>query len=66
MSLIVSSWSLAAILTNLVVCGYFVVGTILEERKLKLQFGDQYADYQRRVSMFFPIKWMGRRLFRKA
>jgi methanethiol S-methyltransferase len=50
----------AAILTNLVVGGYFVVGAILEERKLKVQFGQQYADYQQRVSMFFPIKWAGR------
>ena len=50
----------AAVLTNLVVCGYVVVGAILEERKLKAQFGRQYADYQQRVSMFFPIKWTGR------
>lgn len=54
-----------AILTNLVVSGYFVVGAILEERKLKVQFGRQYADYQRRVSMFFPIKWAGRMCPRK-
>jgi protein-S-isoprenylcysteine O-methyltransferase Ste14 len=47
----------AAILTNLVVSGYFIVGAILEERKLKVQFGQQYTDYQRRVSMLFPIKW---------
>jgi protein-S-isoprenylcysteine O-methyltransferase Ste14 len=51
---------LAAILVNLVVSGYFIVGAILEEQKLKKQFGPDYADYQRRVSMFFPIKWAGR------
>lgn len=51
---------LAAILTNLIISGYFVVGAILEEKKLKVQFGQQYADYQRQVSMFFPIKWAGR------
>jgi methanethiol S-methyltransferase len=50
-----------AIVTNLVVCGYFVVGAILEERKLKAHFGSRYADYQQRVSMFFPIKWARRR-----
>jgi protein-S-isoprenylcysteine O-methyltransferase Ste14 len=55
----------AAIWTNLVLCGYFVVGAILEERKLKIQFGSQYEDYQRRVSMFVPIKWVRRRSFRK-
>jgi protein-S-isoprenylcysteine O-methyltransferase Ste14 len=51
---------LAAIITNLVLSGYFVIGTMLEERKLKVQFGKQYTDYQQRVSMLFPIKWAGR------
>ena len=50
----------AAIVTNLVICGYFVVGAILEERKLKRQFGRQYADYHQRVSMLFPVKWVTR------
>jgi protein-S-isoprenylcysteine O-methyltransferase Ste14 len=50
----------AAIWTNLAVCGYFVVGAILEERKLEAQFGEQYADYRRRVSMLFPVKWAAR------
>ena len=49
---------LAAIITNLVICAYFVVGAILEERKLKRQFGRQHADYQKRVSMLFPFKWV--------
>lgn len=55
---------LAAVSTNLVVCGYFLVGALLEERKLKRQFGRQYEDYQQRVSMLFPIKWAGERIFR--
>jgi protein-S-isoprenylcysteine O-methyltransferase Ste14 len=57
---------LTAILTNLVINGYFVVGAIREEKKLRIQFGQQYADYQRRVSMFFPIKWIGRVFYRKT
>jgi protein-S-isoprenylcysteine O-methyltransferase Ste14 len=56
---------LAAIWTNLVVSGYLVVGSFLEERKLQVQFGEQYTDYQRRVSMFVPIKWVRRRFLRK-
>ena len=48
---------LAAILSNIVICGYFIVGTILEEHKLKVQFGRQYIEYQKKVSMFFPFKW---------
>ncbi|KPJ76201.1 MAG: hypothetical protein AMJ54_12635 [Deltaproteobacteria bacterium SG8_13] len=55
----------AAIVTNLVISGYFVVGAVLEERKLKLQFGRQYADYQQRVSMLLPINWARGLLFRK-
>jgi protein-S-isoprenylcysteine O-methyltransferase Ste14 len=56
----------SAILINLVVTGYFLVGTHLEERKLTAQFGHEYADYQQRVSMFLPIKWMARRIRKKA
>ena len=55
---------MAAILTNLVIYVYFVVGTILEERKLRLQFGPEYEEYCRRVSMFFPVKWAVRLIFR--
>jgi protein-S-isoprenylcysteine O-methyltransferase Ste14 len=52
----------SAIVTNVVVCGYFVVGAMLEERKLKVQFADQYEDYRKRVSMLFPLKWAGKLL----
>ncbi|MGA9479613.1 MAG: isoprenylcysteine carboxylmethyltransferase family protein [Desulfobacterales bacterium] len=52
----------SAILTNLVLTGYFVVGTRLEERKLTAQFGQEYAEYQRRVSMFLPLKWIAGRM----
>ena len=45
------------ILTNLVITGYFIIGAVLEERKLLAEFGEEYMDYRRRVSMFFPIKW---------
>ena len=49
---------LAAILTNLIVTGYFLIGTFLEERKLLAEFGEDYIDYKRQVSMFFPFKWV--------
>jgi len=52
----------AAILTNLVISIYFVIGAFLEEHKLLAQFGAEYVAYQRRVSMFLPFKWAGRRL----
>ena len=56
---------LAALITNLVVCGYFIVGALLEERKLVRQFGDQYREYRRRVDMFFPFRRLARKVMRK-
>ena len=49
---------LAALITNVVLVAYIIVGTILEERKLRLQFGESYREYQRQVSVYFPIKWI--------
>jgi methanethiol S-methyltransferase len=49
---------LSAILNNLVIDSYFIIGAILEERKLEREFGAQYREYQRKVSMFFPFKWL--------
>jgi protein-S-isoprenylcysteine O-methyltransferase Ste14 len=41
-----------------IISGYFVVGAILEERKLVKHFGDAYRTYQQRVPMLFPVKWL--------
>jgi hypothetical protein len=41
---------------------YLVVGTLLEERKILKQYPAQYRDYQQRVSMLFPWKWILARL----
>jgi protein-S-isoprenylcysteine O-methyltransferase Ste14 len=51
-------WNSAAFLTNILLTAYLVIGTYLEERKLVLGFGEPYKDYQRRVSMFVPWKWI--------
>jgi protein-S-isoprenylcysteine O-methyltransferase Ste14 len=50
--------SLSTLVINIVIVGYFVVGTLLEERKLVLEFGDRYREYQKNVSMFIPYKWL--------
>jgi protein-S-isoprenylcysteine O-methyltransferase Ste14 len=43
---------------NLVLSLYLIIGAFLEERKLVLEFGDGYRQYQDRVSMLFPWKWI--------
>jgi len=53
-----SSLNAAAITINLVLSAYIVSGTLLEERKLVKEFGEDYKRYQDRVSMFIPIKWL--------
>lgn len=52
----------ATILTNLVITLYLIIGVLLEERKLVAEFRGEYIDYQRRVSMLFPFKWMMQKL----
>lgn len=48
----------SAIVTNVILTGYFVVGTVLEERKLSVEFPEAYGAYQHKVSMFFPYLWL--------
>ena len=50
--------NLARMIINVVLSAYLLVGTLLEERKLVLEFGEKYMAYQRQVSMFIPLKWL--------
>jgi steroid 5-alpha reductase family enzyme len=50
----------STVITAVILSGYFLVGTILEERKLVKHFGESYRAYQREVSMLFPVKWFSR------
>lgn len=54
----VENLSVSTILINIIISVYFIVGSILEERKLVRQFGDKYRVYQQTVSMLFPWKWL--------
>lgn len=54
--------NLATIVVNSVLSAYLVIGTLLEERKLVLEFGDKYRDYRKNVSMFLPLRWLQRKL----
>ena len=53
---------IAAALTSLAITTYFIIGSFLEERKLLAEFGEEYIEYQRRVSMLFPFKWVIQKL----
>lgn len=56
-----SDLNAAAITVNLVLSAYLIVGTLLEERKLVTEFGEEYSRYKDRVSMFMPLKWLAAR-----
>lgn len=52
---------LLSLLNNTILSIYFVIGTLLEERKLIIEFGDSYREYQKNVSMLVPYKWLMRK-----
>jgi methanethiol S-methyltransferase len=43
------------IYVNAVLTVYVIIGTILEEKKLVLEFGDAYVKYQQEVPMLIPF-----------
>ncbi len=45
---------------------YFLVGSRLEEKKLIEEFGEEYREYQSKVSGFLPIKWARNKLTSRA
>lgn len=55
---------ISVLLANIVFTAYLIIGTFLEERKLVMEFGDQYRAYQKTVSMFIPYQWLKRKLAR--
>ena len=54
--------SASTILINMVISVYFMIGAVLEERKLVIEFGEKYREYQRTVSMLFPWRWLKARI----
>jgi protein-S-isoprenylcysteine O-methyltransferase Ste14 len=54
--------SASTILINMVISAYFMIGAVLEERKLVIEFGEKYREYQRTVSMLFPWRWLKERI----
>jgi methanethiol S-methyltransferase len=49
------TFRMADIVVNSVLTMYVIVGTILEEKKLVLEFGNVYKNYQKEVPMIVPF-----------
>lgn len=54
-------WSIGPItdmtlISKLILSCYLIIGTLLEERKLKIEFSDEYGKYCREVPMLIPWK----------
>ena len=54
----------SALITNIILTLYLIVGTALEERKLLTEYGEDYRRYQQKVSMLIPIKYLKSRIQR--
>ena len=52
------SLDVSTLVTNIVLTIYLIVGTVLEERKLLMEYGEEYWRYQNRVSMLVPFKYL--------
>jgi methanethiol S-methyltransferase len=58
-ALIVYLWcqtfTVSDIIVHIVLTIYVIIGTVLEENKLLLEFGDRYVHYQQQVPMLIPF-----------
>lgn len=58
-ALIIALWcdtfTATGIMVNIILTVYVIMGTILEEKKLALEFGDAYIKYQQEVPMLIPF-----------
>ena len=53
--------NITMLIVNLILSVYLVIGTILEERKLAVEFGRAYLEYKKKVPMFIGMRWIKRR-----
>jgi protein-S-isoprenylcysteine O-methyltransferase Ste14 len=54
------------LITNIILTIYLIVGTILEERKLLIEFGEDYRRYQKKVSMLIPFEYLKSKIQRSS
>ena len=52
----------STLITNIILTPYLILGTVLEERKLIVEYGEDYGKYQKKVSMLIPFKYLRSRL----
>ncbi len=52
------SLDVSTLVTNILLTIYLIVGTVLEERKLLMEYDEEYRSYQNRVSMLVPFKYL--------
>lgn len=68
-ALLLLLWSrpldIATLVINSVFSLYLIIGSILEERKLVMEFGESYIRYQKDVSMLLPFKWLRSKITRR-
>lgn len=55
---------ISAIIVNVILTAYLIVGTCLEEKKLVEEFGENYKNYQKKVPMLIPYEWLKERIIR--
>ena len=48
----------STLITNIILTVYLIIGTYLEKKKLITICGDKYRNYQKKVSMLLPVKWV--------
>lgn len=49
---------ISTLIANIILSIYLIVGTVLEERKLLIEYGEDYRRYQKKVSMVIPFKYL--------
>lgn len=53
-----SDLNASTLVGDIILTLYLIIGAVLEERKLVLEFGEDYRRYQKQVSMLVPLEYL--------